>query len=209
MANPIQDQVRAAMTGGGNLNLEFDAALNSKAPGPLQVYLHETSAGVRVDLDGTGELATVLWLPWKQGELQTLQPYSIGKAAPNTLFFTYYLTGCKVFAIRGGPVWHVDAPIEVDEFWPQILNDEWVTDNWEPGTQQPVAYLHRAGQEAALWDLSAYLVGGPPSTYGEGNVGQALVGGVVDGNQQLDLYFKASPWAPLAYSDQLLKGTGR
>jgi hypothetical protein len=205
MANPIQDQVRAAMTGGGNLDLEFDAALNDKAPGPLQVYLHETATGVRVDLDDTGEPATVLWLPWRQGTLQMLQPFSIGRAARGSLFFTYYLTGCKVFAIRGGPVWHVDAPIPVGEFWPQIVGDEWVTDNWEPGTEQPVAYLRRAGQQAELWDLSEHLVGNPPSTYGAGNVGQALVGGVVDDNQQLDLYFKSSPWAPLGYTGQLLK----
>ncbi|HEX6369258.1 MAG TPA: BLF1 family deaminating toxin [Longimicrobium sp.] len=200
MPNLIQDQVRAAMTDGGDLELEFDSALNTKGAGSLQVFLHETTNGVRVDLDDAGEAATVLWLPWKQGELQTLQPFSIGKAAPNTLFFTYYLSGCKVFAIGGGPVWHIDAPIEAAEFWPQIVSDEWVEENWEPGSEQPVAYLHRAGQQAALWDLSPYLIGGPPSTYGAGNVGQGLVGGVVDDSKRIDLYFKTSSVSPLPAS---------
>jgi hypothetical protein len=121
------------------------------------------------------------------------------------LFLTYYLSGCKVFAIRGEPVWHIDAQISVKEFWPRIQNEEWVEDNWAPGTTQQVAYLHRAGQNKDLWNLSAYLEGDPPSTYGSQNVGAAVVGGVVNHSQQLDLYFKASPWGSLVYTSQQRK----
>lgn len=204
MPNPLQDRIRAAMTGGGDLNLVLDPALNDKAPGSLLVYLHDLGDGIRVDLDQSGEAATILWLPWRQGELQALQPASIERAAANSLFLTYYLSGCKIFAIQGGPVWHIDAQVSVAEFWPQIQASEWVQDNWQAGGAQDVAYLHRAGQNAALWDLSAYLQGGAPTTYGNRNAGQALVGGVV-GNGQLDLYFKASPWADLGYSPQKSK----
>jgi len=208
MPTPIQDEVRQAMTGGGNLDLELAVELNDKASGTLDVYLHQVSADrVRVDLDpkGDGEPAEVLWLPWKQGEMPMLRASSIESAQRDTLFFTYYLSGCKVFAIRGGPVWHIDAPVSVNEFWPRITSDEWVEDNWPTGTAQNVAYLHRAGQADALWNLSDYLVGGPPTTYGAGNIGQAIVGGVVNNNNQLDLYFKASPWASLDYTEQLRK----
>jgi len=204
MPNRLQDRIRAAMTGGGNLNLQFSADLNTKAAGSLQVYLHEIENGVRVDLTSPGEAATIQWLPWKEGELSVMRPPSASVPA-NTLFLTYYLTGCKVFAIRGGPVWHIDAPVDVGEFWPQIQNDEWVEDNWPQGTPQDVAYLHRADQAAALWDLSAHLQGGAPTTYGAGNVGQAIVGGVVNANHQIDLYFMASPWSALAYAKQVRK----
>jgi hypothetical protein len=202
MPNPLQDRIRAAMTGGGNLNLEFSVDLNARPPGSLQVYLHEIQNGVRVDLSSPGEAATIQWLPWQQGALTVLRPPS-ASVPPNTLFLTYYLSGCKVFAIRGGPVWHIDAPVAVDEFWPEILSDEWVEDNWPAGTPQDVAYLHRAGQAPALWDLSAHLQGGAPNTYGAGNVGQAIVGGVVNGNHQIDLYFMTSPWSRLGYARQV------
>lgn len=208
MLHPIQDKVRAEMTGGGSLNLDLILELNHQSVGLLQVYLHEENqTEVSVDLNKTGELAEVLWLPWRQGELQTLLPYWIEKGELNTLFLTSYLSGCKVFAIRGGPVWHIDAPIPVTEFWPLILNSEWVEDNWEPGTEQQVAYLHRADQESTLWNLSAYLDGAPPSTYGSDNLGQAVVGGVVNASQQIDLYFKfnKSPWASLNYTSQRLR----
>lgn len=208
MPNPIQDKVRAQMTGGGDLNLEFVPELNNQSIGSLRVYLHEENkTQVRVNLNNTGELATVLWLPWKQGEMRTLQPLSIERADINTLFLTYYLSGCKVFAIRGGPVWHIDAQIPVTEFWPFILQDEWVEDNWGQGKEQQVAYLHRAGQKPDLWDLKAHLEGDLPSTYGSGNLGDALVGGVVNASRQLDLYFKAgtSRWASLKYTSQRRK----
>ncbi len=204
MPTPIQDNLRYQMTHGGDLTVVFDVALNAKSPGRQQVYLHEIEGGVRIDLDASGEPATILWLPWRQGEITELQPSSVESAAEGTLFFTYYLSGCKVFAIRGGPVWHVDAPISVAEFWPRIASDEWVEDNWSAGTAQQVAYIHRAGQAANLWDLSAYLTGAAPTTYGAGNVGQAIVGGVVNGGQ-LDFYYQASPWKVLGYAAQTLK----
>jgi hypothetical protein len=204
MPNPLQDRIRAAMTGGGNLDLDLSPDLNARSQGSLQVFLHEIPNGVRVDLSGPGEAATILWLPWRQGQLRVWRPPSAA-IQPNILFLTYYLTGCKIFAIRGGPIWHIDAPVNVNEFWPQILNDEWVEDNWPAGTQKDVAYLRRAGQNATLWDLSARLQGGAPTTYGAGNVGQALVGGVVNSSHQIDLYFKASPWHRLGYASQLLK----
>jgi len=205
MPNPLQDRIRIAMTGGGDLKLDLSPALNQKYPGSLQVYLHDAEDAVRVDLDDSGEPATILWLPWKQGELQVLQAYSIQQAAPGTLFLTYYLSGCKIFAIRGGPVWHIDAEVSVAEFWPQIAGEEWVEDNWELGTEQDVAYLHRAGQSPVLWDLSAYLAGGPPTTYGNGNIGSATVGGVVNAGHEIDFYFQASPWATLPFSGQVRK----
>src|SRR2546423_12002838 len=129
MPNPLQDRIRTAMTSGGTLNLQFSADLNARAPGSLQVYLHEIPNGVRVDLSSPGEAATIQWLPWRQGGLTVLRPPS-ASVPPNTLFLTYYLSGCKVFAIRGGPVWHIDAQVGVDEFWPVILSDDWVADNW-------------------------------------------------------------------------------
>lgn len=204
MPNPLQDRIRAAMTGGGALDLTLAPALNDKSSGTLQVFLHEIPNGVRVDLSGPGEAATILWLPWRQGQLQIMQPPSAA-IARNTLFLTYYLSGCKVFAIGGGPIWHIDASVRVSEFWPEILNDDWVSDNWPAGTRKDVAYLHRAGQDALLWDLSARLQGGAPTTYGAGNLGQALVGGVVSGNRQIDLYFKSSPWRRLGYAGQVRK----
>lgn len=204
MAGPIEDRVRIAMTGGGDLELVIDVNLNQRPPGSQLVYLTETEDSVFVNRDGPGEEATILWLPWKQGELTALQPYSIAKMPENSLFLTYYLSGCKVFGIQGGPVWHIDAPVDVGEFWPQIVASEWVEDNWQPGTAQAVAYLHRAGQTPNLWDLSAYLTGAPPTTYGAGNVGAATVGGVVNAAQEIDFYFQASPWAPLPATQQLL-----
>ncbi|CAJ0808492.1 hypothetical protein LMG19083_04715 [Ralstonia psammae] len=201
----IQDDLRAAMTDGADRTLEFDAVLNARYPGKLDVYLHATETGFRIDLDSSGEPATILWLPWKQGELTTLRPESIGNADVGTLFFTYDLSGCKLFAILGGPVFHIDAPVTADEMWQQISSDEWVEEHWESGSQQ-VAYVHRDGQDAGLWDLSAYLVSdGPPSTYGNGNVGSAIVGGVVNADHQLDLYMRSSPWASLKYSGQTRK----
>jgi hypothetical protein len=205
MPNPLQDRIRIAMTDGGDLDLVLDQALNGRAPGSQQVYLHDVgNNAIRIDLSNDGEPATILWLPWRQGTLQVLQPASIERAAAGSLFLTYYLSGCKLFAVQGGPVWHIDAQVSVAEFWPEIQGNEWVEDNWPAGTVQDVAYLHRAGQDPALWDLSAQLQGGPPATYGNGNVGQALVGGVVGGGQ-LALYFKASPWAGLSYGPQQLK----
>jgi hypothetical protein len=205
MPNILQDRIRDAMTGGGDLELELDQALNGRGPGPQQVYLHDLGASIGIDLEeNDGEAAAILWLPWRQGSLTVLQPYSIQRAAPDTLFLTYYLSGCKIFAIQGGPVWHIDAPVDVGEFWPEIQGSEWVEDHWPAGGAQDVAYLHRAGQNALLWDLSAQLQGGAPTTYGHGNLGQALVGGVVN-NGQLDLYVKSSPWAALAYGLQKLR----
>jgi hypothetical protein len=201
---PLADDIRAAMTGGGNLTIEFDPVLNTRASGSQQVYLHAIPGGVRIDLTAPGDQATILWLPWRQGELTELQPYSIQNAADDTLFFTYYLSGCKVFAIQGGPVWHIDAEVTVAEFWPQILDDDWVAENWDPGTAQMVAYIRRAGQNALLWDLSAYLQGNGPTTYGANNIGQAIVGGIVTGGM-LDFYYQSSPWASLPYSAQVLK----
>jgi hypothetical protein len=158
--------------------------------------------GVRVDLEAPGEPATILWLPWKQGELRELVPFWVEQAAPGTVFLTYYLSGCKLFSIHGGPTWHIDAQIEADLFWPRIAAEEWVEDYWPAGTSQHVAYLHRAGQPAALWDLSGFLEGAAPTTYGNGNVGQAIVGGVVNDDHKLDLYYQTSPWKPLGFASQ-------
>ena len=210
MSTPIQDKIRTAMTSGGNLFIEFDSALNGKPPGSLNVYLQEiqSGAGVKINLNSPGELANIIWLPWKQGQLTALRPSSI--KGQNTLFFTYNLTGCKVFAIQDGPIWHIDAPIEVKEFWPQIANDEWVEDYWEVSTEKQVAYLRRGGQDSKYWDLSEYLQGVGPTTYSSNNIGEAVVGGVVNASEQLDLYFKVTPqsssesssWTPLKYNSQ-------
>lgn len=200
----LADDIRAAMTGGGDLTIEFDPALNAVGPGSQVVYLHAIDGGVRIDLTAPGEQETILWLPWRQGQITELQPYTIGRAADDTLFFTYYLSGCKVFAIQGGPVWHIDAPIDVGEFWPVILDDDWVAENWQPGEAQNVAYIVRAGQNPLLWDLQAYLQGNGPTAYGADNVGQAIVGGIVTGGV-LNFYYQSSPWASLPYSPQVLK----
>ncbi|GAA5240172.1 hypothetical protein BMMON2_29940 [Burkholderia mallei] len=102
MPNSLEAQIRQAMKTGSTLTIEFDQALNQKSPGTLNVFLHPANGGVRIDLDSgnQGEPAKILWLPWKQGELQTLQPGSISTV--DMLFFTYYLSGCKVFAGDGG-----------------------------------------------------------------------------------------------------------
>lgn len=153
----------------------------------------------------------MLWLPWKQGELRTLQPSSITGVPSNTLFMTYDLSGCKVFAVSStteknttGPVWHIDAPITVTEFWRQITSDEWVEDNWQPGIQGQVAYLHRKGQSSNLWDLSAHLEDHSSTKYGNDNLGSALVGGVVNNSKKIDLYFQEanSSWISLNYTTQ-------
>ncbi|NET05138.1 MAG: BLF1 family deaminating toxin [Symploca sp. SIO2B6] len=213
----IQDQIRTAMTTGGKLQLNFDQILNTKPSGKLDVYLHKINSSdtVEVDLNPSGgEAAQVLWLPYKQGELTTLQPFSIGNVPSNTLFMTYDLSGCKVFAVNKttgdeacGPVWHIDAEITTKEFWPQITSDEWVEDWWQPGTQQQVAYLHRFGQSSNLWDLSPYLEGPPPTTYGDEKVLSAVVGGVVNNSKKIDLYFQEpkSSWTSLNYTSQKRK----
>jgi hypothetical protein len=202
---PLEDDIRDAMIQGQAYVIEFDQALNARAAGNLPVYLHAIPGGARIDLTAAGgEPATILWLPWRQGMVTEIQAATIAAAPNNRLFFTYYLSGCKVFAIQGGPVWHIDAPVSVAEFWPEILDDLWVEQNWEPGTAQQVAYIHRAGQNADLWDLSAYLAGGAPTTYGNGNVGQAIVGGVMN-NAQLDYYYQSSPWQVLPYATQTMK----
>lgn len=210
MPNSLEAQIRQAMKTGSTLTIEFDQALNQKSPGTLNVFLHPANGGVRIDLDpgNQGEPAKILWLPWKQGELQTLQPGSISTV--DMLFFTYYLSGCKVFAGDGGPVWHIDAPVEANQFWRRMSSDEWMED-WEVGTDRQVAYLHRAGQSDSLWNLSAYLEGAAPSTYGRDNLGQAVVGGIVTGRQQMSLYQYAttssgsSAWSPLTYTLQQRK----
>lgn len=206
MPNPIQDKVRDAMTHGGDLDIVLDPALNGRISGFLDVYLRETGPNtVAIGLNAPGEAARILWLPWKQGELPALWPGVSGTAPANMLFFTYYLSGCKVFAIEQGPIWHIDAEVKVQEFWPRIQNEEWVEDNWAPGTSKNVAYVHRSGQPNNLWDLSAYLDGAAPSTYGRDNVGSALVGGVVGDGGRIALYMKASPWASFKYAPQRLK----
>jgi hypothetical protein len=205
MPTPIQDKLRTAMTTGGTLTVDFSSDLNAKAAGRLDVFLHDLGTSIRIDLVNTGEPANILWLPWKQGNLTELQPSSITGAAVNSLFFTYYLSGCKVFGVRGGPVWHIDAPVTVAEFWPRIASDEWVEDYWPVGDTEDVAYIHRAGQQTNLWDLSTHLSGAAPTTYGSGNVGQAIVGGVVNASKQIDFYFQASPWARLPYGKQTRK----
>ncbi|ABA50512.1 hypothetical protein BURPS1710b_2316 [Burkholderia pseudomallei 1710b] len=210
MPNSLEAQIRQAMKTGSTLTIEFDQALNQKSPGTLNVFLHPANGGVRIDLDSgnQGEPAKILWLPWKQGELQTLQPGSISTV--DMLFFTYYLSGCKVFAGDGGPIWHIDAPVEANQFWRRMSSDEWMED-WEVGTDRQVAYLHRAGQSDSLWNLSAYLEGAAPSTYGRDNLGQAVVGGIVTGRQQMSLYQYAttssgsSAWSPLTYTLQQRK----
>ncbi|AOJ09878.1 eIF4A-inactivating lethal factor BLF1 [Burkholderia mayonis] len=210
MPNSLETQIRQAMKTGSAFTVEFDQSLNQKSPGTLSVFLHSMNGGVRIDLDSGnhGESAKILWLPWKQGELQTLQPGSI--STPDTLFFTYYLSGCKVFAGRSGPIWHIDAPVDAAQFWRRMTSDEWMED-WVTGTDRAVAYLHRAGQRENLWKLSEYLEGPAPSTYGSGDLGQAVVGGIVSGPQQVDLYRYAttssgsSPWSPLTYGDQRRK----
>ncbi len=207
---PIQDNIRHAMETGGNLSVRFSPELNTKAPGMTQVYLHQVDANnVLIDLQAKGgEPANILWLFWRQGECPMIQPFSIERAPVGTLFFTYELTGCKVFAIQGGPVWHIDSQVTVAEFWPQIMGSEWVEDNWHVGDVQNVAYLHRAGQAANLWDLSGHIAGAAPVTYGQGNVGNAVVGGIVrqgEHSKQLELYYKASPWARFNYAAQKLK----
>ncbi|AOI42305.1 eIF4A-inactivating lethal factor BLF1 [Burkholderia oklahomensis] len=207
MSNSLETQIRQAMKTGSAFTVEFDQSLNQKSPGTLSVFLHSMNGGVRIDLDSGnhGESAKILWLPWKQGELQTLQPGSI--STKDMLFFTYYLSGCKVFAGSGGPIWHIDAPVDVTQFWRRMTSDEWMED-WDTGTDRAVAYLHRAGQSENLWNLSEYLEGPAPSTYGSGNLGQAVVGGIVSGPKQVDLYRYAttssgsSPWSPLAYANQ-------
>jgi hypothetical protein len=202
---PLQDDIRNAMTQGGDLVVTFDQALNALYPGSRQVYLVATDdGGVRINANGPGEQATILWLPYRQGEITELLASVIAAAADDTLFFTYYLSGCKVFAIQGGPVWHSDAEIDAATFWDRVQSDEWVEDNWPAGDPQQVAYIRRAGQSANLWDLSPYLVGAPPSTYGDGNVGQATVGGVVTGGQ-LAFYYQTSPWQVLPYATQTMK----
>jgi len=200
----LADDIRAAMTQGGNLSIEFDQALNAMYQGSRQVYLVPINGGVRINANGPGEQATILWLPWRQGEITELQPSVIESAADGTLFFTYYLNGCKAFAIQGGPVWHSDAGITAAMFWQRVASDEWVEDNWRVGSARQVAYIHRAGQPANLWDLSAYLMGAPPTTYGYGNMGQATVGGIVNSGQ-LGFYYQALPWQVLPYAAQTMK----
>jgi uncharacterized Zn-binding protein involved in type VI secretion len=205
-------QWKEGMTKGTRFELEIDSSLKEKASGLLNVSLHKIETGVRICSTVTGELVDALWLPWKQGNLATLQPFVHKSHNKSGMpFLTSYLSGCKVFAIRGGPIWHIDAMVSVQEFWPKILNSDWVEDHWEDGGTQEVAYLHRAGQDRDLWDLSAYLDGAEPSTYGEGNLGAGLVGGIVDNDQRIDLYLKvtlnsrSSEWAPLRYATQLRK----
>ncbi len=205
------DDIRNAMTSGGNLYLQLGPELKGKSPALIDVFLrrinNETIEVNSVDFNPPGESAKLLWLPWKQGELTQLQRFSIERADPETLFLTFYLTGCKVFAIKDGPVWHIDAPVSVTEFWPRIEKDEWVEDNWAKGTEKSVAYLHRAGQGQDLWDLSQYLTGNPPNTYSCGDVGEALVGGIVkdeNNSKYIDLYFSTtpSPWESMGYNNQ-------
>jgi hypothetical protein len=203
------DDIRNAMTSGGNLYLLLGRELMDKSPALIDVFLrridNDTIEVNSVDFNPPGESATLLWLPWKQGDLTLLQRYSIEKAEPETLFLTHYLSGCKVFAIKDGPVWHIDAPVSVTEFWPRIENDEWVLENWQTGTEKLVAYLHLAGQPNDSWDLSQYLPGNQPNTYGCGNIGEALLGGIVkdsNNSKYIDLYFRTTPWESMRYNNQ-------
>lgn len=203
----LQEKIRTAMRTGGDLKLSFDPSLNTKSPGAQNVYLHAISENeIKINLTASGgEASDILWLPWRQGELPSIQEFSISAAKPETLFLTYELSGCKLFGIKGGPFWHIDAQVSVSEFWPGILSSEWVEDYWPAGSTQDVAYLHRLGQSASLWDLSQKITGNPPTTYGSGNVGNAFVGGIVNTHNEIDLYYQASPWSPLKYTQQTMK----
>lgn len=202
----LQD-IKNAMINGEDLELSFDQALNDKAGGGLDVYLHEERPNrIRVDLTAEGgEKARILWLPWKQGGLPSLSAHSVTSPRnEGKLFLTYVLSGCKVFGIAGGPIWHIDATISANVFWEQIQDVEWIQDNWQIGESQDVAYIHREGQREEYWNLSNYLEGDEPITYGRGNVGSAIVGGIVN-HGKIDLYLKASPWKTFKYTNQKRK----
>ena len=211
MAQPLKvislaDQIRQAMKQGGNFNVEMAEAIKGIVSGKLTVYLHKNDNGALINKEEKdGEKCDILWLPWKQGNLPCLGTYPIESVPENTLFFTYYLSGCKIFGIKGGPIWHIDAPILVSESIKVIKEDEWVEDNWEISKSQQVAYLHRLGQQSKDWDLSDYLKGDAPTTYGKDNVGQCIVGGIVNAEKQIHLYYyDGKVWKPFDYTTQTL-----
>lgn len=203
----IESDLRDAITGGGDTTITFGQTLKAASPGTQDVYLQQVDPStVHVDkIPSSGvplgaEAATILWLPWRQGGLTTLQPSSVRRAPVGRLFMTADLTGCKVLAFEGGPTFHIDALVGPDEFWTEVLQDEWIQEHFLDGTPQQVSYVHRAGQAPALWDLAGRMNGGATTTYGAGNVGLGQVAGVVaQGGQErvLQLYLKASPWTAL------------
>ena len=72
---PLENDVRNAMRNGGTLDVEFDAALNDLASGTQDVYFHSINADlVRIDTTPAGgELVTILWMPYNQGNITTLR----------------------------------------------------------------------------------------------------------------------------------------
>lgn len=214
----IANKIRDGMTKGSDLKVTFGEGMKAKGTGKTVVYLHENKDdGILIDdvKDG-GEECEILWLPWKQGEAYVINEYSIGAAKADQLFFTFKLTGCRVFGIEGGggeeqnegaPIWHIDAGIDAKEFMEKIfVSNDWVIDNWNVGSDQNLAYLRRAGQNPENWDLSAYFKGDPPSTYGKDNVGECTIGGICNGKGKITLYKQESvanaKWESLNYTKQ-------
>jgi hypothetical protein len=207
---PIFDKIYNGVINGAKfpeIDLELSGDINTYPAGKLDVCFRKNDNSIEIwpakNYEQGDERATILWLPWKQGEVTMLNERSIQQAPPKTLFLTYDLTGCKILFLRNGPIWHIDAQVHPGEFFPVVSGSEWVEDNWESGESDLSTYIHRHGQDSKLWDLSDYIKENPtPSReYGKGNIGDALVVGFVNDLKTLNLYMRseyaAGAWTPL------------
>lgn len=215
----LQD-IKTAMINSGTLNLLISNELNG-ATGLQTVYLHKIEGQdmIRVDLTAEGgEQAKILYLPWVSQKNCILSERHVSDAPADTLFLTYELSGCKVFGIEGGPIWHIDGGLSVPEFSKSIFECEWCLEHWFGATEaidpaegeshyQNVAYIHRSGEPENEWDLTAFISGAAPVTYGaEGDqIGSAVVGGIRGEAASLTLYCRRDTgWSPFVYSAQEL-----
>lgn len=190
------------MLGNAGWKVQFGDDLKQSPAGSQAVFLHQQADGlVLIDKqqggDGgsePGEACTILWLPWKQGELVALSSYSMGKCDPGTLFFTHDFSGCKLLSIAGGPVFHIDSPVAVKDFVPHIQKVEEIEDMG--GLKgQSCAYIYSLTSKPEEFDLTAYRESEwekQATTYGmAGTVGECRVGGVLSqtdgGSKYIDL----------------------
>ena len=111
-----------------------------------------------------------------------------------------------------GVVWHIAAAMDPLQWIKSNIQDNpWIEKNWPIGESQNALYLHRKGQDPKNWQMDAYLKGKEDYTYGDGDMGQCIVGGICKPKwgciqlfKQDNLAMKTGKWTKLAYTNWTL-----
>merc|ERR1719295_244984 len=206
----IADRLRQQMRDNAGWKVRFGDDLIDSPSGRQEVFLHqEANDFVLIDKKQKGgEKCTILWLPYKQGEVTCLTSYNVSKADAGTLFFTHNLSGCKLLSVAGGPVFHIDHNVTVKEFVPHIQTMEDIEDLG--GLKgQSCAFVYSENSKPAVYSLADY--GGSQceeqaTTYGKAGVaGECTVGGVLLESGQIELHLhqnvqQKESWKAIEYA---------